>query len=236
MTSALPTGAIPEFAYRAAGESADVPAAPALGSGAPARPGTGNAAWVEREARLSAAIAGMTRREEAALRTFYDATVARVYGLALRITRSAASAEDVAAEVYHQAWRNAARFDPTRGGALTWLLTLCRSRAIDHLRRRDEAELHEDPESLTEPPLDDAQDPQNLLLAVERDGALYLALEALAPIQRQMIALAFFRGLSHQEIADHARMPLGTVKTHIRKALEALRGALGPDTPAVDEP
>lgn len=198
----------------------------------PARPadGPGSPLWLEREAKLRGAIEGMVRREEAALRTFYDATVARVYGLALRITRSPASAEDVVAEVFHQVWRNAARFDATRGAVLTWLLTLCRSRAIDHLRRRDEAELHEDPESLATGDPDHENDPQNLLLAVERDGALYRALEDLTPIQRQLVALAFFRGLSHQEIADHAGMPLGTVKTHIRKALEALRIVLAPES------
>jgi RNA polymerase sigma-70 factor (ECF subfamily) len=188
----------------------------------------GSLPWLERETKLRGAIAGMVRRDEAALRTFYDATIARVYGLALRITRSPASAEDVVAEVFHQAWRDAARFDATRGAVLTWLLTLCRSRAIDHLRRRDEAELHEDPESLATGDPDRANDPQNLLLAVERDGALHRALEGLTPLQRQLVALAFFRGLSHQEIADHAGMPLGTVKTHIRKGLEALRSALAP--------
>jgi RNA polymerase sigma factor (sigma-70 family) len=222
MTSASRSSAFPGYAYRAAGDSPEGSAAPAWGTG----PGT--AVWMERESGLRAAIAGMARREEPALRAFYDTTVSRVYGLALRITRTTASAEDVVAEVYHQSWRDAGRFDPTRGSALTWLLTMCRSRAIDHLRRRDAAELHEDPESLTEAPFDDAHDPQNLLLAVERDGALYVALETLTPIQRQMVALAFFRGLSHQEIADHSRMPLGTVKTHIRKALEVLRAALEP--------
>jgi RNA polymerase sigma-70 factor (ECF subfamily) len=227
MTSASRSSAFSGYAYRAAGESPE-------GSAAPSGIGPGSAAWVDRESRLRAAILGMARREEPALRTLYDATVSRVYGLALRITRTAASAEDVVAEVYHQSWRDAARFDPTRGSALTWLLTMCRSRAIDHLRRRDEAELHEDPESLTEAPSDDARDPQNLLLAVERDGALYSALEALTPVQRQMVALAFFRGLSHQEIADHSRIPLGTVKTHIRKALEVLRGALEPHTTGME--
>jgi len=112
---------------------------------------------------------------------------------------------------------------------LTWLLTLCRSRAIDHLRRRDEAEPHEHPEALAEAETDDNRDPQNLLLAVERHGVLHRAFEELAPVQRQLVALAFFRGLSHQEISDHLGMPLGTVKTHIRKALNALRAVLAPE-------
>ena len=111
-TSAEPAEALPTPSRVPA-----VPARPADGPGSPAR--------LEREAKLRSAIEGMVRREEAALRTFYDATVARVYGLALRITRSPASAEDVVAEVlFHQVWRNAARFDATRGAVLTWLLTL----------------------------------------------------------------------------------------------------------------
>ncbi|MEO8039928.1 MAG: sigma-70 family RNA polymerase sigma factor [Betaproteobacteria bacterium] len=181
----------------------------------------------QREAALRTMIDDMRRREEAALRDFYDATIARVYGLALRITRTPESAEDVVAEVYHQVWRSADRFDAARGGVLTWLLTLCRSRAIDHLRRRDEAESHADPEALAAPGIDDSRDPQNLLLAVERHSALYDSLAQLIPIQRQLLALAFFRGLSHHEVAEHLGMPLGTVKTHIRKALEVLRRALG---------
>lgn len=174
--------------------------------------------------RLRGMIAQMARGEESGLAALYDATAARVYGLALRITRTSASAEDVTAEVFHQCWRNAAKFDAERGTVITWLLTMCRSRAIDYLRRRDDAESHAEPELLAPPDTD--EDPQQLLIDNQSHSALSQAIAELAPVQRQLIALAFYRGLSHQEIAEHCNMPLGTVKTHVRKALERLRCAL----------
>lgn len=174
--------------------------------------------------RLAEQIAAMASGDAAALGAVYDATVSRVYGLALRITRSAAAAEDVVAEVYLQAWQEAARYDPTRGKPSTWLLTICRSRALDALRRVDRAESHEDPDSQAEEQTDD--DPLNLLSAVERNSEVHKALQTLEAVQRQMIALAFFRGYTHAEIAEHTAMPLGTVKTHLRKALKHLEQVL----------
>jgi RNA polymerase sigma-70 factor (ECF subfamily) len=79
---------------------------------------------------------------------------------------------------------------------------------------------------LAEPEPAPHSDPLDLLLTVERDGALHGALARLDPVQRQLLALSFYRDLSHQEIADHTRLPLGTVKTHIRKALLVLQSAL----------
>lgn len=173
---------------------------------------------------LSSLVARMAQRDQKALAALYDATASRVYGLALRITRSSAGAEDVSAEVFHQSWRSAEQFNSQRGTVITWLLTMTRSRAIDQLRRRDQAESHAQPEQLAEVDTDD--DPQQLLIASESNSLLNTAIAALIPVQRQMIALAFYRGLSHQEIADHCKLPLGTVKTHVRKAIEHLRAAL----------
>lgn len=200
------------------------PARPVRASRAPDRE-----AWARQDAALRPLVAGMARDEQAALGDLYDATVSRVYGLALRVTRSPSAAEDVVAEVYHQAWRDARRFDPERGAVLTWLLTICRSRAIDNLRRRDEAESHPEPETLAAMEPADTADPPGLLSVYETNTALHAALAALSAVQRQMIALAYFRGLSHQEIADHCDMPLGTVKTHLRKALERLKAVLAQD-------
>lgn len=177
------------------------------------------------ETVLREALAGIVARRQEALARFYDATVSRVYGLALRVTARSDAAEEVTADVYMQVWNQAARFDQGRGSVLAWLLTICRSRAIDCLRRADEAE------SWAEPPEvagSAADDPQDLLIAVERGRALASALEGLTALQRQLVSLAFFRGLTHEEIADHARLPLGTVKTHIRKALACLRENLAP--------
>jgi RNA polymerase sigma-70 factor (ECF subfamily) len=171
-------------------------------------------------------VTRIMHKDEAALSALYKASIGRVWGLALRITRQHPMAEEVAEDVYMQVWRQAARFDARRGNVLTWLLTICRSRALDHLRRRDEAELHPEPETLAGETIA-AADPQDLLLAVERNSRVHAALEALDAVQRQLLALAFFKGLSHQEVSAHTGMPLGTVKTHLRKALEAMRTRLG---------
>ncbi len=178
------------------------------------------------DSHLVSLLSRMADGDENALGEFYDATLGKVYGLALRITGKSEAAEDVAAEVYHQAWRQAGQYDAVRGRPLTWLLTVTRSRALDALRRRDVAESHPEPETLAEPVEAHGSDPQDLLLGLERDSALHAALEQLTPVQRQLLALAFYRDLTHQEVAEHLAMPLGTVKTHIRKALQRLQDLL----------
>lgn len=179
------------------------------------------------EAQMAAWIARMAAGDGQALKCLHEATLGRVYGLALRIVRTRESAEEVAVDVYLQAWRKAHTYDALRGAPLAWLLTLCRSRALDHLRRAEPSEPHADPESLANPEsLDRHDDPQDLLAAVQSHSQLKRALEDLSALQRQLIALAFFRGLTHQEIAAHARLPLGSVKTYIRRALAELRARL----------
>jgi RNA polymerase sigma-70 factor (ECF subfamily) len=178
------------------------------------------------EARLRLLLEGMVIQDESALADFYDATVGKAYGLALRITRQPEAAEEVVEDVYFQVWRDAARFDPARGKVLTWLLTICRSRALDYLRRKDEAELHPDPDEFQSEVAVEGSDPLDILQATECAGAIHKALASLGPLPRQLITLAFFRGLSHQEIADHCKMPLGTVKTTLRRAFEQMRTCL----------
>lgn len=175
--------------------------------------------------RLAEQLAAMANGDATALGAVYDATVSRVYGVALRITRNAALAEDVVAEVYLQVWQEAARYDPGRGTPSAWLLTICRSRALDALRRADKAESHAEPEVLRRDE-DTADDPLNLLLALNRNSEIHKALQTLDAVQRQLIALAFFKGYTHEEIAQHVAMPLGTVKTHLRKALKHLEQVL----------
>lgn len=181
------------------------------------------------DAHCCVLLAAIAKQDESALAALYDATLSRVYGLALRITRKPEAAEEVVADVYLQVWRKAAAYDAARGRALTWLLTICYSRALDQLRRKDEAEAHAEPETLRTDLTDGDNDPLDLLQAVENQHAIHAALESLSPIQRQLIALAFFKGLSHQEAAAQSGLPLGTVKTHIRRALEQLRQALQTD-------
>lgn len=175
---------------------------------------------------LAAVVKEIARRDEKALGQLYDATVGRVYGIASRITGRAEAAAEVVSDVYFQVWREAARYSPARGKVLAWLVTICRSRALDYLRRDDEAEAHPDPHALVGEAAADAADGHDLLQVFERGCAVRDAVAKLSALQRQLIALAFFKGYSHQEIAAHARLPLGSVKTHLRSALRQLRGEL----------
>jgi RNA polymerase sigma factor (sigma-70 family) len=200
----------------------------------PSSDNAASASACEEEALLRALIERMGEGNEAALGQLYDLTVRRVYGLALRITRNADMAEEVAEEVFWQAWRQALRFDANRGNAMAWLMTMTRSRALDALRRTDDAEPHPEPETLIAAEAACDGDPQNLLEAVQRHHALHAALESLDALPRQLLSLAFFRGLTHEEIALQSALPLGTVKSHIRRALSALGKVLPPDMGIMD--
>lgn len=166
---------------------------------------------------------------EQALGQFYDATVSRVYGVALRIVRTPELAEEVVSDVYMQVWRDAARYDASRGKVLGWLLIIARTRSLDLLRKQDEAFSHPDPYDLVAEPEANRDDPQDLLAATQSNATLHAALAVLSPLQRQLLAFAFFRGMTHSEIVEHTNIPLGSVKTHIRRALLLLREHLGAD-------
>jgi RNA polymerase sigma factor (sigma-70 family) len=181
---------------------------------------------------LAQLIGRVMRQDEAALSVLYEQLSGRVYGVALRITRQASCAEEVLQDTFWQIWRQAPRFDPQRGSATTWVLTMARSRALDATRA-----MARDLVQSSRPVADDdveftdasADDPLDLLHAMQRDSALHAQLAALDPLRRQLIALAFFRGMTQDEIADHTGLPLGTVKSHFRRTLAALQSALGPD-------
>ena len=182
-----------------------------------------------RDAHLAALVARMAAGDERALERFYDLAVGKTYAVALRIMRNPQAAEDVVEDAFWQAWREAARYDPLRGRALAWLLTICRSRALDALRRREPADAVADVEALRgDLAAEDraSADPYYLLEAMQRNSALRAALERLKPQARQLIACAFFRGMTHQEIADSCGLPLGTVKTTLVRAYQQLRNCL----------
>lgn len=188
---------------------------------------------------LFSLVQAMARQEQPALSCFYDLTMRRVFTIAQRIVRLPELAEEVVSDTYMQVWREATRYDASRGRVMAWLLIIARSRALDCLRRQDDTVAHPEPHLLQDMESDEHGDmqqagdapsnasPPDLLATTERNTALHQALLTLAPIERQLLALAFFRGLSHAEIADHANLALGTVKTHIRRALASLRVVLG---------
>ena len=180
----------------------------------------------ERDRVAASLVARMAIKDEVALEQLYEITVTRLHTFALRIVRDPGLAEEVTEDALFQAWREANRFDVNRGKVITWLLTICRSRALDALRRVDAAECVEDPDIYRSHEASQSAEPEYLINQFETGCAVHSALMKLPPNERQAISLAFFRGLTHQEIADHCQMPLGTVKTLMHRAFAQLRVAL----------
>jgi RNA polymerase sigma-70 factor (ECF subfamily) len=161
-----------------------------------------------------------------ALAELYDRHARPIYSLALRILQNQADAEDIVQEVVSQAWRQASRYDATRGNVAAWLLTLARSRAIDRLRaRRARPDRGAGELALTDV-ADQTAAVDLQLLSAEQVARVRAALDALPLLQRMAIELAYYEGLTHAEIAERLEQPLGTVKTRIRLAMMKLREAL----------
>jgi RNA polymerase sigma-70 factor (ECF subfamily) len=172
----------------------------------------------------------MASGDERALGTLYDRWQALVHGAIVRILSQPDDVDDVVEEVFWQAWRQASRYEASRGAVHTWLLTIARSRALDRaraLRRRHEESLDDvrttDVDSGVAP-ADPAADAE----ASERRATILAALSALPPEQREAIELAYFQGFSQTEIAERTGQPLGTVKTRTRLAMQKLRERLRP--------
>ena len=173
-------------------------------------------------------MARIEARDARALGELYDRHAARLLGLARRILGGGGEAEEVVQEAFLFAWRSASSWDPGRGAVLTWLLVATRSRAIDRLRTR---------RSPTRPPIrpiEEAGDPpapddvEGGSAEREWAGICRSAVRELPPDQRAVLELAYFEGLTQQEIAERTATPLGTVKTRARLGLMKLRERLRP--------
>ena len=177
---------------------------------------------------LETLVARLAAGDESALRELYDRTSRRVFGLVLAVLRDGAAAEEVALEVYVQAWQQAGRFDPCVGSALSWLGNMARTRAIDTWRARQRQAARQAPLDVAglDALASDAAGPEARGLQAERAARVAAALESLPVEQRRLVRAAFFTGLTHVEIAAAFGQPLGTVKTRIRNGLLALRAAL----------
>lgn len=190
-----------------------------------------------RSQRLAALLSRTGLGDRRAFAELYDETCGLLFGVVLKVQRDRAVAEEVLQEVYVNVWRSAARFDAALSQPMTWLASIARNRAIDSLRRAE----HQPHTISASQPDDDGDDDRDLLqhvasehgdpLALLGEASERMALEhcmqALSSEQKQSIALAFYQGLSHAEVADHLRQPLGTVKSWVRRALQSLKTCLG---------
>ena len=193
--------------------------------------------WTERSHDLSRLLARSGLGDRAAFATLYEWTSSHLFAVVLRINRDRAQAQDILQEVYVNVWRAASSFDAAQSQPLTWLTSIARNRAIDSLRRKHTqpqlrvagpsaggAESEDD--DVYDTVADEAPGPLDLLSRAADARSLAACMEQLSATQRQSLALAFFQGLSHAEVAERMREPLGTIKSWLRRSLVALKGCL----------
>ncbi|MCY7307827.1 MAG: sigma-70 family RNA polymerase sigma factor [Rhodoferax sp.] len=183
--------------------------------------------------QLEDLLDAIARRDAAALKTLYDQTAPRLYALALKIVRERELAQEVLQDAYRTVWRIAADYRNTLSPPLAWLGLIVRSRALDALRRRKAAgadvsdSLDDNGFADGAAPLDqlasDIPQPPAQVQASQLASALHRCMAALEPCQREVFSLAYLRELSHVELSAQLRLPLGNVKTWIRRGLEQLR-------------
>jgi RNA polymerase sigma-70 factor (ECF subfamily) len=173
---------------------------------------------------LAALLDGVARDDRGALERLYACTSAKLFGVCLRILDDSAHAEEALQETFLTVWRRADAFDPSRGTAMTWLMTLARNAAID--RRRKVGRMADAPLPAALEVRDPAPDPLAATLSDEERRRLAECLDTLEERDRQFIAASFLEGSSYPELATRAAMPLPTLKSRIRRALLKLRGCM----------
>ena len=174
----------------------------------------------------SALIEKMIAGDEAALSTMYDRYSPMLFGVLMRILRDEQAAEEVLQDLFLQLWRNAKRFDASRGSLAGWLLVIGRNRAISRLRGRASRELLEEEDGDYANVFVSAQNLEDEAARTQLINRLTKALATLPPEQRQAVELAYFEGMTQSEIASRTESPLGTVKTRVRTAMQSLKKIL----------
>ena len=175
--------------------------------------------------KLQDAMARLANGEREALDEVYRATKVKLFGICLRILGDQKEAEDALQEVYVNLWQRADRYDPSRASPISWLATFARNRAVDRLRtgkvRQGAVELDEAASLADASPL-----AEDMLIDAERSERIHHCIEALDANQRDNIRSAFFNGATYAELADNSQVPLGTMKSWIRRGLQKLKACM----------
>lgn len=176
--------------------------------------------------RLAELLKRSSRGDESAFAEWYDATSSRAFGLAVRVLRDRAQAEEVTQETYLDCWRHASRFDSAKGSALAWLLTIVHRKAVDRVRSAEAAGRRDAAYGHRAVPVAHDETAESATASIEATR-VRSALADLTTRQREAVELAFLGGYTHTEVAAMLELPVGTAKTRIRDGLIRLRDALG---------
>jgi len=173
-----------------------------------------------------ALLLAVARGDQAAFAALYDRIGALVHGIVRRVVRDPAQSEEVTQEVMVEVWRTAVRFDPDRGSARTWILTMAHRRAIDRVRSEQASRNRTQRVAGQQHARDFDEVSEHVEVAFEHEQ-VRTALDTLTDLQRQAVELAYYQGYTYREVAELLDTPLGTVKTRMRDGLIRLRDALG---------
>lgn len=181
---------------------------------------------VRHRADLAVLLSRSSQGDERSFALLYAATAARVLGLAVRVVRDHAQAEEVAQEAYLEIWRDSRSYDPASGSAISWIMTIAHRRAVDRVRSARTSRAR-DASWGSQWRLLDARDQGGQEYRADEIAEVRRALATLSGVQRQALQLCYFGGHTHAEVAELLGLPLGTTKSRIRDGLRRLREALG---------
>ena len=177
------------------------------------------------ETELQTWLSGCARGHHPSLKKLYQRTSANLFAVALRILNDRQQAEDCLQQAYLKIWQNAGRYDHSKARPMTWMNTIVRNQALDMLRRRRVVNVSDSDEQAPEL-VDESPSQEEQVFRMQSGGQIHHCLETLSGQQRQCIELAYFEGMTHQELSEQLRAPLGSVKTWIRRGLLRLKECL----------
>lgn len=197
--------------------------------GRPLRPFRRQASPDDRERRptgLDLLLGQVARGDEAAFEQVYDQVAGAVHGLVRRVVRDPAQSQEVVQEVLVEVWRTASRYEPARGSAMAWIMTLAHRRAVDRVRSEQASSDRQAKLARIEQPIAYDEVAEHVEGRLDRER-VRRCLGSLTDLQRESVALAYYEGYSYREVAELLTVPLGTVKTRMRDGLIRLRDCLG---------